>query len=163
MRKQERKAPSKKTRLFIQLVTVSNSKLNTFFFSVDGKWSGWKAWGTCTKSCGGGLQTSSRTCTNPPPTNGGEECGGENERSRDCNPQPCPSKLNDRFILRHKKMLGYWYTDMQLILLELIHSSRHSIRKARESFLINLAGTLAPHAMNPKTCYLRRPVFLVSL
>ena len=39
-------------------------------------------------------------------------------------------------------------TDMQLIPLEVIHSSRDSIRKARESFLIDLAGTLEPHGLN---------------
>ena len=69
------------------------SKIN--FFSVDGNWSGWKQWGPCTKSCGRGSQTSTRTCTNPPPTNGGEECRGVNERSRDCNTQPCPGKINN--------------------------------------------------------------------
>ena len=37
---------------------------------------------------------------------------------------------------------------MQLIPLELIHSSRDSIRKARESLLIDLAGTLEPHGLN---------------
>ena len=98
-----------------------NSKLKTFFFSVDGNWSGWKPWGPCTKSCSGGSQTSSRTCTNPPPTNGGEECRGENERSRDCNTQPCPGKSSVRFGLCRQKILGHCYTDMQLIPLELIH------------------------------------------
>ncbi|XP_078377620.1 SCO-spondin-like [Oculina patagonica] len=63
---------------------------NTQDCPVDGNWSGWKPWGPCTKSCGGGSQNSSRTCTNPPPTNGGKECRGENERSRVCNTQPCP-------------------------------------------------------------------------
>ena len=37
---------------------------------------------------------------------------------------------------------------MQLIPLEVIHSSRDSFRKARESFLIDLAGTLEPHGLN---------------
>ena len=43
---------------------------------------------------------------------------------------------------------NHCHTDMQLIPLELIHSSRDSIRKARESFLIDLARTLEPHGMN---------------
>ena len=43
---------------------------------------------------------------------------------------------------------NHCHTDMQLIPLELIHSSRDSIRKARESFLIDLAKTLEPHGMN---------------
>ena len=43
---------------------------------------------------------------------------------------------------------NHCHTDMQLIPLELIHSSRDSIRKARESFLIDLARTLEPDGMN---------------
>ena len=39
-------------------------------------------------------------------------------------------------------------TDMQLIPLEKIHSSRHSVRKARESHLIDKAMTLEPHGLN---------------
>ena len=37
-------------------------------------------------------------------------------------------------------------TDIQLIPLEKIHSSRDSVRKARESHLIDKAMTLEPHA-----------------
>ena len=43
---------------------------------------------------------------------------------------------------------NHCHTDTQLIPLELIPSSRDSIRKARESFLIDLARTLEPHGMN---------------
>ena len=39
-------------------------------------------------------------------------------------------------------------TDMQLIPPEKIHSSRDSIRKARESNLIDKAMTLEPHGLN---------------
>ena len=40
------------------------------------------------------------------------------------------------------------HTDMQLIPLEKIHSSRDSVRKARESHLIDKAMTLEPHGLN---------------
>ena len=43
---------------------------------------------------------------------------------------------------------NHCHTNMQLIPLEIIHSSRGSIRKARESFLIDLRRTLEPHGMN---------------
>ena len=39
-------------------------------------------------------------------------------------------------------------TDMQLIPLEKIYSSRDSVRKARESYLIDKAITLEPHGLN---------------
>ena len=40
------------------------------------------------------------------------------------------------------------HTDMQLMPLEKIHSSRDSVRKARESHLIDKAMTLEPHGLN---------------
>ena len=40
------------------------------------------------------------------------------------------------------------HTDMQLIPLENIHSPRDSVRKARESHLIDKAMTLEPHGLN---------------
>ena len=40
------------------------------------------------------------------------------------------------------------HTDMQLIPLEKIHSSRDSVRKARESHLIDKAMTLEPYGLN---------------
>ena len=39
-------------------------------------------------------------------------------------------------------------TDLQLIPLEKIHSSRESVRKARESHLIDKAMTLEPRGLN---------------
>ena len=43
---------------------------------------------------------------------------------------------------------NHCHTDMQLIPLEKIRSSRDSVRKARESHLIDKAMTLEPHGLN---------------
>ena len=53
-------------------------------------------------------------------------------------------------VAEHFRSHNHRYTDMQLIPVELIHSPRDSIRKARESFLIDLAGTLEPHGLNKR-------------
>ena len=55
-----------------------------------------------------------------------------------------PTTVSEHFLSQP----NHCHTDMQLIPLEVIHSSRDSIRKARESFLIDLAGTLEPHGLN---------------
>lgn len=44
---------------------------------VDGGWSAWAAWSTCTK-------TRARQCTNPVPDNGGAACSGKNEEVVPC-------------------------------------------------------------------------------
>ena len=43
---------------------------------------------------------------------------------------------------------GHSINDIELIPLELIHSNRDSIRKAREAFLISKGKTLEPHGIN---------------
>ncbi|XP_069111060.1 coadhesin-like [Argopecten irradians] len=73
---------------------VSATKMCT---CVDGGWSDYSAWtvtSQCSKICGGGYQTlsRSRSCTNPSPANGGKTCVGSSTESKTtaCNTQPCP-------------------------------------------------------------------------
>ena len=68
--------------------------LNVTLILVDGKWSRWGKWGTCSVSCGRGIQTRTRTCNNPAPQNGGQECdsgGSIAEQTRPCNKKDCPT------------------------------------------------------------------------
>jgi len=46
---------------------------------------GWSLWGRCSATCGGGSQT--RTCTDPSPANGGEDCVGASRQ--ECNTDDC--------------------------------------------------------------------------
>ena len=55
-----------------------------------------------------------------------------------------PTTVSEHF-LSHS---NHSNTDMQLIPLEIIHNSRDSIRKARESYLIDRAKTLEPRGLN---------------
>ncbi|VDM31980.1 unnamed protein product [Hydatigera taeniaeformis] len=63
---------------------------------IDGGWSSWEEWGSCSRSCGGGVQFSRRECTSPEPQNGGEHCLGTNVRVRSCNVQDCPDSVDLR-------------------------------------------------------------------
>ena len=60
--------------------------------TVNGGWSDWSRWSSCTKSCGAGSQERSRTCTRPPPSYGGKTCLGSTWEKQMCNRQPCPGK-----------------------------------------------------------------------
>ena len=44
--------------------------------AVDGGYTDWSECSECSVTCGGGTQTFTRTCTNPPPSNGGRDCSG---------------------------------------------------------------------------------------
>ena len=72
---------------------LPNILLNWAYYSAtNGGWSPFGAWGACSKHCGGGTQSRSRTCTNPPPAHGGAQCAGASSESQPCNTQPCPGR-----------------------------------------------------------------------
>ena len=61
---------------------------------VDGGWSEFGDWSTCSKTCGGGTKTRTRTCTDPAPNHGGADCVGEDTESQNCNTHFCPGIVN---------------------------------------------------------------------
>ncbi|XP_019632279.1 PREDICTED: coadhesin-like, partial [Branchiostoma belcheri] len=57
---------------------------------VNGGWSSWGGWSSCSVTCGSGSQSRSRTCTNPAPAFGGANCAGQSRETRQCNAGSCP-------------------------------------------------------------------------
>lgn len=74
-------------------MTYSITWFCSFWSTVDGAWSSWGAYGTCSVTCGGGTQSRTRTCTNPTPQYGGAACPGTDTTSQDCNTQICISEF----------------------------------------------------------------------
>ncbi|XP_066557272.1 A disintegrin and metalloproteinase with thrombospondin motifs 7 [Amia ocellicauda] len=66
--------------------------------SVNGGWASWSTWASCTRTCGAGVQSAERECSNPVPKHGGRYCLGERRRYRVCNTEPC---LTDQPSFRH--------------------------------------------------------------
>ncbi|XP_078382400.1 ectin-like [Oculina patagonica] len=60
--------------------------------TADGGYSHWGRWSVCSDSCDGGIKYRSRSCTNPPPANGGRDCWrlGSPVDSQICNMHKCP-------------------------------------------------------------------------
>nr|XP_014342845.1 PREDICTED: SCO-spondin [Latimeria chalumnae] len=56
---------------------------------VDGGWSRWSPWSRCDRTCGGGKSVRTRSCSSPPPKNGGKNCRGKKYQVKLCNPKPC--------------------------------------------------------------------------
>lgn len=55
---------------------------------VDGGYSHWSPWSPCSDTCTGS-QNRTRSCTNPPPTNGGALCEGVALEKRECSNKNC--------------------------------------------------------------------------
>jgi cysteine-rich repeat protein len=60
--------------------------------TISGTWSEYGEWSACSKSCDGGFQTQTRTCTESSCGNG---CTGSAVFSRQCNTQECTPDPND--------------------------------------------------------------------
>ncbi|OPJ70279.1 A disintegrin and metalloproteinase with thrombospondin motifs 7 [Patagioenas fasciata monilis] len=58
--------------------------------AINGGWGSWSSWASCSRSCGAGVQSAERHCSNPTPKYGGRYCLGERKRFRICNVRPCP-------------------------------------------------------------------------
>ncbi|XP_065060769.1 uncharacterized protein LOC135688019 isoform X3 [Rhopilema esculentum] len=73
-----------------QGVTTEVSECNTQKCPVDGGFSEWSKWTTCTKSCDGGTRTRNRTCSDPFPNYHGIQCYGSYRETELCNLAFCP-------------------------------------------------------------------------
>ena len=56
---------------------------------IDGGWSDWSPWSSCSVSCGQGRQSRYRTCDHPAPSSGGQFCDGSMFHWQHCQVLPC--------------------------------------------------------------------------
>ncbi|XP_039628815.1 A disintegrin and metalloproteinase with thrombospondin motifs 9 isoform X1 [Polypterus senegalus] len=62
---------------------------------IDGAWGVWSPFGTCSRTCGGGIKIAVRECNRPMPKNGGKYCVGRRMKFRSCNTEPCAKQKQD--------------------------------------------------------------------
>ncbi|KAK9965953.1 hypothetical protein ABG768_005015 [Culter alburnus] len=64
-------------------------------YGHDGGWSSWGKFGSCSRTCGGGVRSRSRQCNNPVPAYGGRDCPGSTFDYQVCNSEDCPGPYED--------------------------------------------------------------------
>ncbi|CAB4026763.1 Hypothetical predicted protein, partial [Paramuricea clavata] len=69
---------------------VEVMKCNEQQCPIDGGFTPFGAWSDCSATCGGGVQSRMRTCTNPTPQFMGNDCQGVLVETKMCNVQLCP-------------------------------------------------------------------------
>jgi hypothetical protein len=77
--------------------------LNT---EVDGEWADWTQWSVCSVTCEAGKKVRSRTCSNPSPAHGGQDCIGNKTEVKGCQKQLCPGIVHNYiFFLQYLKVI----------------------------------------------------------
>ena len=97
---------AQKLPLTIILIDQENDRwTSTLLVPVDGHWGRWSSWSPCSVTCGYGTHTRTRKCNDPPPKNGGEECGGDRKDVGKCLMTVCDlGKLMSFIPLKPSKM-----------------------------------------------------------
>lgn len=99
--------------------------------TVDGAWTTWISWSTCTVTCGGGSQERTRTCTNPSPQYGGANCPSVGWQQQACNTQTCISKSNQCYYIIYIRFYFIY------ILLKINRKVSNVIQQSRNTNNIN--------------------------
>ena len=81
--------------------------------TVDGSWSVWGAWSTCSATCGTGVTSRDRNCDQPAPQHNGADCPGDSTETRACDTISCPSTINFSYnsseLIRQSIINNIWY------------------------------------------------------
>lgn len=83
-----RNYPLNAFHLTVKLVSWVNTETSLWLFSLC-------SFGDCSRMCGGGVQSSTRECDSPAPSNGGKYCIGTRIKYRSCNIQDCSHDASD--------------------------------------------------------------------
>ena len=73
------------------MVIVSNVEIESSIISGDLGYGEWAAWSFCSRSCGGGIKTRTRSCLL-----GHGKCDGADFSKLECNEDPCPGRGIDQ-------------------------------------------------------------------
>lgn len=104
--------------------------------SVDGEWSNWKSWSTCSNTCGEGYMMRVRSCNNPSPAYGGKECPDTSYTLQSCNLRHCSGKI---------KTFGFFYISRrEYIIMQATYTQKIKFQRRvkRDGGVITIRGCL---------------------
>ena len=89
------------------VINKSSREINISYLTllVNGGWSGYGPWSSCSVTCGGGTQSKNRSCTKPSPANGGKDCSGRANETQECATDACPGRTIKFRVIGLKRKL----------------------------------------------------------
>jgi len=122
---------------------------------VDGNWTTWESWTSCSETCDAGTKSRSRLCTDPSAAHGGQTCPGNSYELTSCNLSDCNSSRTFTcpigWILFHETNQCYFKEEERLTPADAEANCRSkdsfltSVHSQREhDFLSELSGTGQP-------------------
>ena len=83
---------------FLSPVTICVDPLSFDYIVISlvhGGWTNWGTWSECSVTCSDGSRTRSKSCTDPAPLNGGNDCGGGKLETIICENPLCPGNFQN--------------------------------------------------------------------
>ncbi|KAL4222773.1 brain-specific angiogenesis inhibitor [Mactra antiquata] len=107
LKSRHRQCDSPKPSLLGSDCAGNNEDVSTCFIKAchDGGWSDWGTWSVCSLTCGGGIHSRSRTCSNPVPSERGQYCNGDPFEVKTCTGNICPETLVTQNIIFQARTL----------------------------------------------------------
>ena len=81
---------------------------------VDGGFSAWTRWTSCSKSCGRGIRTRDRKCNSPFADHGGKPCSGTSHEQQTCKIKDCPGNYNAFLLYNMNVEIAFWLDLLQV-------------------------------------------------
>ena len=87
-----------------------------FLTLVNGHWTDWLQWSSCSVACGSGQKTRQRLCLNPAPSNGGRSCSGASSEHLSCLAATCPGDvfMYKRGLIRNVLRCHYHFVSWKI-------------------------------------------------
>lgn len=124
-------------------------------FPVNGNWSAWSDWSTCSVTCSVGVETRSRSCDNPPPQFNGHACVGNVTDTQPCNDSVCPCEWSIKSIPL------FFNRSIRWIILEKTGRNSYSVFFFQCLFKM-FAKTWVRNALPIRTCFVQRTIPMAS-
>ena len=75
------------------MIAIIKTIIFHFIYLVNGNWSTWQDWNSCSVTCGSGSRSRYQECNNPEPAHGGSNCQGNVTEIESCSMKVCPGKF----------------------------------------------------------------------